>query len=314
VATVFGATGFLGRYIVNELGKVGSQVVIPYRGEQNATRHLKILGDLGQIVPLQCDVFDPDSIEEVISRSNVVVNLIGKRWSTVNFSLDTVNHVIPANIAKVAEKVGVEKFVHVSALGAAPDSPSEWFRSKYAGEVAVREACPDTVIVRPAGIFGFEDRLLNKWARLSRVWPVLPILKGYENRKEGYLSQPDFSRAMYRIIVNDNNGSTFDLAGPEVTMHELLTNIVDTTLVKKRIFPVSLDTALNYTKYAQYIRRSRFTSDEILGLTTDVTVNPENRTIEELDITPSSILNLSSRYIKHYRIPISMLNINYETK
>ena len=67
VATVFGASGYLGRYVVNELGKVGSQVVVAYRGEETAQRHLKVMGDLGQIIPLQCDVNDPNSIEVSIT-------------------------------------------------------------------------------------------------------------------------------------------------------------------------------------------------------------------------------------------------------
>lgn len=315
VATVFGASGFLGKYVVNELGKIGSQVVIPYRGEESAQRHLKILGDLGQIVPLQCDVYNPESIEEVISRSNVVVNLIGKRWKTANFSLEHVNAHIPANIAKIAKKVGVEKFVHVSALGASPDSPSEWHRTKYQGELAVREVFPEAVIVRPGTVFGYEDRLLNIWARLASQYPFIPILKGYENRKDCYLSHIDFAQAMYRIIVDDNEGATYDIGGPETTFAEFIDVVLEATLFEKPIVPIPLDLALKVTNFSQYLRRSKFTVDEIKALTVDCVINPKHKTLNDLDMAnPILIADAASKYIKHFRKPSMMMNAMYETK
>jgi uncharacterized protein YbjT (DUF2867 family) len=91
VATVFGCTGFLGHYIVNELGKHGSQVVVPYRGEESSVNALKVMGDLGQIVPTTWNIRDKDSIRRAVQHSNVIVNCTGRRWDTRNFKMSEVH-------------------------------------------------------------------------------------------------------------------------------------------------------------------------------------------------------------------------------
>jgi len=86
VATVFGCTGFLGRYVVTNLGNIGSQVVLPFRGEEKSYNHLKVSGDLGQIVPLRWDYKDKDSIRKVVEYSNVIINCVGRTYDTRNFT------------------------------------------------------------------------------------------------------------------------------------------------------------------------------------------------------------------------------------
>jgi uncharacterized protein YbjT (DUF2867 family) len=111
VATVFGCTGFLGHYVVNELGRHGSQVVVPYRGEESSVNALKVMGDIGQIVPVQWDIRDKQSIRRVIQHSNVVVNCSGRRWDTRNFKMRQV-HVDGAKlIAEVWD--AMELFVYL---------------------------------------------------------------------------------------------------------------------------------------------------------------------------------------------------------
>lgn len=79
--TVFGATGFLGRYLVSKLAKDGTQVIVPYRDE-DSKRHLKVAGDLGQVVPLEWDARNPDQIHEAVRHSDTVYNLVGRDWET----------------------------------------------------------------------------------------------------------------------------------------------------------------------------------------------------------------------------------------
>ncbi|KAF3485659.1 hypothetical protein F2Q69_00052001 [Brassica cretica] len=113
VATVFGATGFLGRYLVQQLAKMGSQVLVPFRGSEDNPRHLKLMGDLGQVVPMKFDPRDEDSIKAVMAKANVVINLIGREYETRNFSFQEVNHHMAeklalATVMRPATMIGTE--------------------------------------------------------------------------------------------------------------------------------------------------------------------------------------------------------------
>ena len=127
--TVFGATGFLGRYIVNRLARTGCQVVIPYR-EEMGKRHLKVTGDLGRVSFIEYDLRNTQSIEESVRHSDIVFNLAGKNYPTKNFSLYQVNVEGTERIAEAVAKYYVDRFIQVSSYNASLDSPSEFFRTK----------------------------------------------------------------------------------------------------------------------------------------------------------------------------------------
>ncbi|TYH91029.1 hypothetical protein ES332_A13G089400v1 [Gossypium tomentosum] len=105
IATVFGATGFLGRYLVQQLAKMGSQVLVPFRGSEDNPRHLKLMGDLGQIVPMKYDPRDENSIKAVIAKANVVINLIGREYETRNFNFEEVNHFMADQLAVINSSI-----------------------------------------------------------------------------------------------------------------------------------------------------------------------------------------------------------------
>ncbi|XP_066488431.1 NADH dehydrogenase [ubiquinone] 1 alpha subcomplex subunit 9, mitochondrial [Tiliqua scincoides] len=167
VATVFGATGFLGRYVVNRLGRIGSQVIIPYRCDQYDIMYLRPMGDLGQLLFMEWNARDSDSIRRALQYSNVVINLVGKEFETRNTKYEDVFVNIPREIAKLSREAGVEKFIHISHLNASMKSPSKYLRNKAAGEIVVREEFPDAIIMKPSEMFGREDRFLNHFASMQ---------------------------------------------------------------------------------------------------------------------------------------------------
>uniref|UniRef100_A0A8C3X3W1 NADH dehydrogenase [ubiquinone] 1 alpha subcomplex subunit 9, mitochondrial n=1 Tax=Catagonus wagneri TaxID=51154 RepID=A0A8C3X3W1_9CETA len=214
VATVFGATGFLGRYVVNHLGRMGSQVIVPYRCEPYDTMHLRPMGDLGQIIFLEWNGRDKDSIRKAVEHSNVVINLVGREWETRNFDFEDVFVKIPHTIAQVSKEAGVEKFIHVSHLNADIKSSSKYLRSKAVGEKEVREAFPEATIIKPSDIFGREDRFLNYFANIRWFGGVPLISLGKKTVK-----QPVYIVDVSKGIVNaikdpDAKGKTFAFVGP----------------------------------------------------------------------------------------------------
>lgn len=223
VATVFGATGFLGRYVCNKLGKQGSQMILPYRGDHYDALRLKVVGDLGQVLFHPYNLRDEDSIREAVKYSNVVINLVGREWETKNYKFDDVNVDGVRRLARIAREAGVDKFVHLSALNASPNPQSillpdgsQFLKSKYYGEKAVREEFPDAIIFRPSDVVGQEDRFVryyaHSWRRQLRGMPL------WENG-EKTIKQPVYCSDVAQAIINaikdpDAVGKTFQAVGP----------------------------------------------------------------------------------------------------
>ncbi|KAM6215805.1 NADH dehydrogenase [ubiquinone] 1 alpha subcomplex subunit 9, mitochondrial [Rhynchocyon petersi] len=214
VATVFGATGFLGRYVVNRLGRMGSQVIIPYRCDTYDLMHLRPMGDLGQLIFLEWNGRDKDSIRKAVEHSNVVINLVGREWETKNFDYEDVFVKIPHTIAQMSKEAGVEKLVHVSHLNANIKSSSRYLRNKAVGEKEVRNAFPEATIIKPSDIFGREDRFLNHFANMRSFVGVPLISLGLKTEK-----QPVYVVDVAKGIVNaakepDARGKSFAFTGP----------------------------------------------------------------------------------------------------
>jgi len=130
VATVFGATGFLGRYVLNRLGRSGNQIIVPYRGDEMDYRSLRLMGDLGQIMFFDYYLKDVESVAKMIKHSNCVINLIGRQYETRNFSFNDAHCEGARVIAQAAREAGVKRLIHVSALNASEESPSKFLQSK----------------------------------------------------------------------------------------------------------------------------------------------------------------------------------------
>ncbi|VDL31470.1 unnamed protein product [Hymenolepis diminuta] len=170
IVTVFGASSYLGKHIVQHLGRIGAQVIVPYRSDPYFIRDLKVMGDLGQILFCPFHLEDEEAIKKAMRFSNVTINCIGKMNSTHNFTQEQVNVDGAARIARLSKEVGVERFVHISALSQNPNpekfvrKPSEFRRTKALGEKEVLRERPDAIIFRPADIWGNSDRFLCYYA------------------------------------------------------------------------------------------------------------------------------------------------------
>ncbi|KAM8800802.1 NADH dehydrogenase [ubiquinone] 1 alpha subcomplex subunit 9, mitochondrial [Rhynchonycteris naso] len=214
VATVFGATGFLGRYVVNHLGRMGSQVIVPYRCEAYDTMHLRPMGDLGQIIFLEWDGRNKDSIRRAVEHSNVVINLVGREWESRNFDFEDVFVKIPQAIAQVSKEAGVEKFIHISHLNADIKSSSRYLRNKAVGEKEVRAVFPEATVIKPADIFGREDRFLNYFANI-RWFGGVPLMALGQKTVKQPVYVVDVSKGIVNAIKEpDARGKTFAFVGP----------------------------------------------------------------------------------------------------
>lgn len=224
VATVFGATGLVGHALCTRLGKSGTQLIVPYRGDDYHVHPLKLVGDLGQVLFFPYNLRDEESIRKVMRHSNVVVNLIGRDWETRNFKFKDVNETGARLIARIARESGVKRLVHLSALNANPHPKgiilpegSKFLSTKYDGELAVRDEFPEVTILRPSDIYGQGDRFLSYYAHAwRRTFQFISLW----DKGEKTIKAPVFNGDVVSAIINvlkdpETQGKSFDIMGPK---------------------------------------------------------------------------------------------------
>ncbi len=225
LVTVFGAGGFLGRYVTQSLLKTGVRVRAAERDPRRAW-YLKPLGPLGQFQPVRADIGDAASVAAAVQGSDAVINLVGILKGPFHKV-----HVIGArNIAEAAAASGVPSLVHISAIGADPEAESAYGRSKGEGEAAVRTAFPQATIIRPSIAFGQEDDFINRLARMARLMPILPVIRPDWKLQPVHAADLGKAVALAALDPGAHAGRTYELGGPNVlTMAELSRWICETT-------------------------------------------------------------------------------------
>lgn len=323
VATVFGATGFVGRYVVNRLGKCGSQVIIPYRGDQYDVDRLKILGDLGQVLFQEYHLKDEESLRKCMQYSNVVINLIGKDFETKNFSFRDIYVDGPRNMARIAKECGVERFIHFSSLNSANPQDhrvilktgSLSLAAKADGEEAVLQEFPEATILRPSDIVGEEAKFYNVYLQKARVVLNRRCIqvweKGEKTEKMPVLIDDVTDCVMEAIYQPEAMGKSIDLVGPDkLTLSEWMKYIFYCRGIAKnyivranpRYSGINLKAMMYQSKY--YPMKTHFTQDMLeREIITDRTV-PGNMTLDDLGITPQSVKPKLAYFLR----PKSVLN------
>lgn len=305
---------------MNELGQQGSLVYAPYRGCELEPRLLKPMFDLGRLGLLPFNLQDEDSIRASMADSDIVVNLIGKHYETkgavpqkradgsfsrINSSFEDVHVEGAATIARIAGEMGVESLVHVSALAANLDSKSRWNVTKAQGEEAVRAAFPDAIIVKPATVFGAEDRFLNWIAQTLTTYPAFPLLHGGEQ-----LVQPvhclDVGRALMKIVERHQEfkGDTFQLFGPaDYTYKEVAEFVMDITMINRPMLDAPIQAAELAAKFLGEAPNPLLTPDMLEQLLEDVMPDTSGRwkTLGDLDIEATSMDKVAFDYLHRFR-------------
>jgi NADH dehydrogenase (ubiquinone) 1 alpha subcomplex subunit 9 len=264
-----------------------------------AKRHLKVAGDLGRVVFMEMDLRNTASIEESVRHSDIVYNLIGRDYPTKNFDLSDVHVEGTERIAEAVAKYDIDRYVHVSSHSAQLDSPSEFYRTKAQGEQVARSIYPETTIVRPAPMFGFEDRLLHRLASPSNV-----ITSNWMQERFRPVHAIDVGMALESMLHDDTTAAeTFELYGPtEYTMAEL-NDLVEREAMKKRRH-VNVPKAL-MKPVARYANKLLWwpihSEDEVEREFIDQYIDPSAKTFKDLDIEPVELASLTFEYLKGYR-------------
>ncbi|WP_319532990.1 complex I NDUFA9 subunit family protein [uncultured Cohaesibacter sp.] len=306
IVTVFGGSGFLGRHVVRALALKGYRVRVAVR-RPDLAGFLQPLGNVGQVMPMQANLRDANSVARAVEGADAVVNLVGILYETGKQSFDAVHHIGANTIAEAAARAGISKLVQISAIGASEESAAGYARSKALGEEAALAAVPSAIVIRPSLLIGSEDNFFNKFAEMARISPFLPLIGGGLTK-----FQPVFVGDVANVIARGVDGllkpgATYELGGPDVrTFRELMDMMMAVTHQQRMLLPIPFWLAGMMGSVFQSLPVTPpLTRDQVTMLKSDNVVSElakaEGRTFEGLEINPMAIEAVIPTYLWSYR-------------
>ena len=301
IIAIFGAGGFIGKHLMRELTKLDYRIKVATRSPY-LKGYLKTQGNPGQIELFETNIFDLDSIKEVLNNCNFVINLVGILYETRKQKFDAVHSYFPDLLSKACSELGIEKLIHVSALGIKEKHPSKYMQSKLEGENKIRENFSGSKILRPSVIFGQEDKFFNTFAQIAQFSPMLPLIGGGKT-KFAPIYVGDVAKAIVRALeINNSESEIYELGGPKEYSFKELMKILLTEIKKKR-FLVSIPWGIArfQSYFLQMLPNPLLTPDQVELLKHSNVVTGNHPTLKDLGITGTEIQNILPKYIYRFR-------------
>ena len=306
IITIFGGSGFVGRYIARRMAKRGWRVRVAVR-RPNEAHFVRPYGDVGQVEPIQANIRDEASTKAAIMGADVVVNCVGILFEDSRQKFDLVQTEGAGRIARLAAECGVSKLIHLSAIGADADSESAYGRTKAEGEAAVLAAYPDPVILRPSIIFGQEDQFFNRFAAMTKLSPVVPMVGADTNFQPVYVD--DVAAAACAAATSDAKG-VYELGGPHIySFRELMALMLKEVRRKRLLIALPFGVAGIMAWVLGLVEKitlgllpnRQITSDQVKLLRNDNVVSEGAQTLADLGIEPTAAESVIGEYLYAYR-------------
>lgn len=303
LVTVFGGSGFLGRYVCQALTSRGHRVRVAVR-RPDLAHHLQITGRLGQIQAIQANLRHPWSVERAVEGADHVVNLVGILAESGRQRFAALQAEGARHVAEAASAQGAG-LVQMSAIGADTASPSRYARTKADGEAAAFAAVPQAVVLRPSIVFGAEDQFFNRFAGMSRFSPVIPLV-GADTRFQPVFVN-DVALAVGAAVDGKvQGGRIYELGGPEVrTFRALMEEMLVVIDRRRTILSLPEGIASRLAGLMEKLPGAPITSDQVLQLQRDNVVSDaakaEGRTFAAFGIEPRSLEAILPTYLVRFR-------------
>lgn len=320
IVTVFGASGFIGRHVVQRLADLGWTVRAAVR-DPIAAAFLKPMGEIGQVTPIRADITDEAAVRTVVAGADAVINLVGIMVSRGKRTFTAIHRDGAERVAKAAAEAHVPVLIHLSALGADAGSSSAYYRSKAEGETAVQAAFPKAIIVRPSAVFGPDDNFFNRFGLMSTLLPVLPVFirDGFRLvRGDNGLPQldlfgsgrtalqpvyvADVANAVAELLEHPNVSTrVYELGGPATySMKELMELVNRETTRSRCIVPLPFWYGKLWAMVLQFLPNPLLTLDQLRMLATDNVVKGGKPGLSELGVAPTSLDVVLPLYMRRY--------------
>ena len=319
LVTLFGGSGFVGRYAARALVEQGYRVRIAVR-RPHLAGDARLAGTPGWVDIVQANVRNRESVDRAIEGADAVVNLVGILFEKGPQSFEAAQREGAETVAQACAAAGVQRLVQVSAIGADASSKSDYARTKAEAEMAVRKAVPEAVILRPSIVFGPEDKFFNRFADLAsspamNVFPFLPAIGGGETRVQPVYAGDVADAIAAAVTREDAAGQTYELGGPRTysfnEVYDFVTQAVDRKrykiwlpfLVAK---PAGYACALVYRFLPPFcwgfLGAPPLTGDQVEMLKTDNVVSADAKTLADLGVTElESVEAITPTYLWRFR-------------
>lgn len=306
LVTIFGGSGFVGRYIAQRMARQGWRVRVAVR-RPNEAHFVRPYGRVGQVEPVLCNIRNDESVRQVTQGADAVVNCVGTFDARGKNNFDAVQHEGAARIARIAAAEGITRVVHLSAIGADVDGNSLYAKSKGRGEAAILDAVPDAVILRPSVIFGPEDQFFNRFAGMARMSPVIPLVGADTKFQPVYVD--DVAHAVEMALLGTAEPGIYELGGPDVNTFRELVQQMLSTIRRRRLtlaLPFWLGTLMGYATGAVSfltggLAPQPITVDQVRSLRQDNVVGEGAKTFADLGITPTATEAVVPSYLWQFR-------------
>ncbi len=306
LVTIYGGSGFVGRYIARRMALAGWRVRVAVR-RPNEALFVKPYGTVGQVEPVFCNIRDDKSVELAMRGADAVVNCAGILNERGQNNFDTLHQGGAERVAKLATKLGVPKLVHFSAIGADENGESDYAKSKAAGEAAIAKFYSGATIMRPSVIFGDEDKFFNKFASLTTFTWVFPVVGKHTKFQPVYVD--DVAAAVENALMQDVSG-VFELGGPDVrTLGELLDDMLEVAERRRLVanLPYWVGSIMGFgLDVAQNISMGLFTNsiltrDQVRMLRSDNVVADKAKTLADLGVQATPYATVIPNYLWRFR-------------
>ncbi len=306
LVTIYGGSGFVGRYIARRMAQAGWRVRVAVR-RPNEAMHVKPYGNVGQVEPVFCNIRDDDSVRAVMRGADAVVNCVGTFDRKGRNSFQAVQVEGATRIARLAAEEGVSHLVHLSAIGADAESDSEYAQSKAAGEAGILEHFPQAMILRPSVVFGPEDQFFNRFAGMTRFGPVLPVVGGDTKFQPVYAD--DVAHAAALGAEGRADPGIYELGGPEVaTFRDLMKVMLKIIRRRRLILNMPFGIAAVMAWAMELVQKVTFglippqiTRDQVRSLRVDNVASEGAKGFADLGIEPAAIEAVLPDYLWRFR-------------
>ena len=295
LVTVFGGGGFIGRYLCEMLLKSGVRIRVAQR-EPRAAHFIQPLGQVGQVGFVRADVTNRASVDRAVEGANAVINLVG----ILKGDFRAVHLDGATNVADSARLAGAQALVHVSAIGADPNSESAYGRTKGEGEQSVRSAFPAATIIRPSLVFGPEDNLTNRFAGLIKL-PMLPVIAAQRRFQPVYVKDLAKAVATAALEPAKYRGKSFDIGGPQVmTMRELVEAVMTASGCETELVDLPAPAA-SFLSLFGFLPGAPITRDQWLMLQRDNVAGEDAPGLEAFGIKPTPLSSVAPEWLYRFR-------------
>tara|TARA_Y100000590_G_scaffold464687_1_gene634757 strand:- start:1472 stop:2434 length:963 start_codon:yes stop_codon:yes gene_type:complete len=296
---VFGASGQIGRNLLRKLARKNFRITVVTRNIHTKGYVLKSQANAGWINIIELETFNYEKLNEIFKNKDICINLIGILTDKNKFSFNNIHCLLPKKLAELAKKNNLKQFIHLSALGIEDAKNSKYALSKLNGEIEIKNAFENYVILKPSIVYSIDDKFTTKLMSMLKLLPIFPIY--YEGKTIFYpIHVTDMCEIIEKVIENDYKSQTIECIGPEnISFKEIIEKILKSLEIKRFLLPTPLFIAnMIATFFEISMKNPLLTKDQLILL--NFNNSPSGKYKTNLDLKLNKNLKFFDQEILKY--------------